>query len=542
MCARLFLKEEEMYLPTTAAEVKNILERSSVIGAIPDNTDLSKISVFNTQINALQSLYDITYNQAISFFNSIDIKEGSLGERIIALQNRLTEIEQAARINYNQLFNTVMSNPKIVSTLDTINNEGVDAALQSVEWNLGDLTGKDEDQVYDLIIEQFSQMIQAEDKKSGYFTNLSGKGLRRILEIQFDETTNIINIKFKEGQKISSELKNKLMNVITQYTHTKMISSKDLFKKLVTDSLLNFLSTKSSLLASCIRHEIYVNYDKYDLSRNFSSLRGFLQEVWVNALVSAVMGRAGSSIPTGNIRTAVTNGEIPIDMVLREANFQIKKFTLDQEGNYQIKNSGRAGNFIADYAPDSLSELLIELFGSYQFNQPFSNEVKISPNNTMSVSDYSSDIYSKFDEIITEENMEQVFQSSMDKIMRIDKIFSGNTGFVFAKEQMYFNTFFFVNDMIIPACTMIKSIIKSIENTELKRMLNFTMTNISSPVQNEGTLEAVILSDPTENWSKKRYAGSAQSIANSISLSYKVDINFTDLFNDALAMAQRMEY
>ena len=73
-------------------------------------------------------------------------------------------------------------------------------------------------------------------------------------------------------------------------------------------------------------------------------------------------------------------------------------------------------------------------------------------------------------------------------------------------------------------------------------MLNFTMTNISSPVQNEGTLEAVILSDPTENWSKKRYAGSDQSIANSISLSYKVDINFTDLFNDALAMAQRMEY
>ena len=107
---------------------------------------------------------------------------------------------------------------------------------------------------------------------------------------------------------------------------------------------------------------------------------------------------------------------------------------------------------------------------------------------------------------------------------------------------MYFNTFFFVNDMIIPACTMIKSIIKSIENTESKRMLNFTMTNISSPVQNEGTLEAVILSDPTENWSKKKYAGSAQSIANSISLSYKVDINFTDLFNDALAMAQRMEY
>ena len=542
MCARLFLKEEEMYLPTTAAEVKDILDRSSAIGTIHENTDLSKISVFNTQINALKNLYDITYNQAMSFFNSISIKEGSLGERLKTLQNRLREVEQAARINYNQLFKAVMSDPKIVSTLDRINTEGVNTALQSVEWNLGDLTGKDEDQVYDLIIEQFSQMIQAEDEKSGYFMNLSGKGLRRILEIQFDETTNIINIKFKDGQKISSELKNKLVNVITQYTHTKMVTSKDSFKKLVTDALLNCISTKSSLLASCIRHEVYVNYDKYDLSRSFASLRGFIQEVWVNALVSAISGRAGSSTPTGNIRTAVTNGEIPIDMVLREAKFQIKKFTLDQDGNYQIKDSGRAGNFITDYAPDSLSKLLIELFGSYQFNQPFSSKVKISPNNTMPVSKYSSDVYSKFDEIITEENMSQVFQSSMDKIMRIDKIFSGDTGFLFAKEQMYFNTFFFVNDMIIPACTMIKSIIKSIENTELKRMLNFTMTNISSPVQNEGTLEAVILSDPTENWSKKRYAGSAQSIANSISLSYKVDINFTDLFNDALAMAQRMEY
>ena len=542
MCARLFLKEEEMYLPTTAAEVKEILDRSSAIGTIHENTNLSKISVFNTQINALKNLYDITYNQAMSFFNSISIKEGSLGERLKTLQNRLTEVEQAARINYNQLFKAVMSNPKIISTLDKIDTESVDNALQSVEWDLGDLTGKDEDQVYDLIIEQFSQMIQAEDKKSGYFTNLSGKGLRRILEIQFDETTNIINIKFKEGQKISSELKNKLMNVITQYTHTKMVTSKDTFKKLVTDALLNCISTKSSLLASCIRHEIYVNYDKYDLSRSFSSLRGFIQEVWVNALVSAVMGRAGSSIPTGNIKTAVTNGEIPIDMVLREAKFQIKKFTLDQEGNYQIKNSGRAGNFIADYAPDSLSKLLIELFGSYQFNQPFSSEVKISPNNTMTVSEYSSDVYSKFDEVITEENMSQVFQSSMDKIMRIDKIFSGDTGFLFAKEQMYFNTFFFVNDMIIPACVMIKSIIKSIEDTESKRMLNFTMTNISSPVQNEGTLESAILSDPTENWSKKRYAGSAQSIANSISLSYKVDINFTDLFNDALATVKRMDF
>ena len=526
-----------MYLPTTTEEVEDILQRSSAIRTIHDNTDLSKISVFNTQINALQDLYDITYNQAVIFFSSIGIKEGSLGERLITLQKRLTEVEQAARIDYNQLFNAVMSNPKIVSTLDTINSEGVDAALQSVEWNLGDLTGKDEDQVYDLIIEQFSQMIQAEDKKSGYFANLSGKGLRRILEFQFDETTNIINIKFKDDQKISAELKNKLINVITQYTRTKMITSKDLFKKLVTDSLLNFISTKSSLLASCIRHEIYVNYDKYDLSRNFSSLRGFLQEVWVNALVSTVAGQAGSSIPTGNIRTAITNGEIPIDMVLREANFQIKKFTLDQNGNYQIKNSGRAGNFIADYAPDSLSELLIELFSSYQFNQPFSSEVKISPNNTMSVNDYSNNIYSKFNEIITEENMSHIFQSSLDKIMRIDKIFSGNTGLLFAKEQMYINTFFFVNDMIIPACTMIKSIINSIKTAESKRVLNFTMTHISSPVKNEGTVEAVILSDPTENWSKKRYAGSAQSIANSISLSYKVDINFTDLFNDALAMA-----
>lgn len=528
-----------MYLPTTAAEVEDILQRSSVIGAIPDNTDLSKISVFNTQISALQDLYDITYNQAINFFNSIDIKEGSLGERIAALQKRLKEIEQAAQIDYNQLFNTVMSNPKIVSTLDKINTEGVDAALQSVEWNLGDLTGKDEEQVYDLIIEQFSQMIQTENKKSGYFANLSGKGLRRILEIEFDETTNIINIKFKDNQKISSELKNKIINVITQYTHTKMITSQDLFKKLIADSLLNFLKTKSSLLASCIRHEIYVNYDRYDLSRSFSSLRGFLQEVWVNALVSTITGRAGSSIPTGNIRTAITNGEIPIDMVLREANFQIKKFTLDQGGNYQIKKGGGAGNFIMDYAPDSLSELLMELFGSYQFNQPFSNEVRISPNNVKSVADYSNDVYSKFDEIITEEKMSQVFQSSLDKIMRIDKTFSGDKSILFAKEKMYTNTFFFVNDMIIPACIMIESIINSIKNTESKKVLNFTMTYISSPVRNEGTLESAILSDPKENWSKKRYAGSPQAIANSISLSYKVDINFIDLFNEALAMAQK---
>ena len=130
MCARLFLKEEEMYLPTTAAEVKDILDRSSAIGTIHENTDLSKISVFNTQINALKNLYDITYNQAMSFFNSISIKEGSLGERLKTLQNRLREVEQAARINYNQLFKAVMSDPKIVSTLDRINTEGVNTALQ----------------------------------------------------------------------------------------------------------------------------------------------------------------------------------------------------------------------------------------------------------------------------------------------------------------------------------------------------------------------------------------------------------------------------
>ena len=128
----------------------------------------------------------------------------------------------------------------------------------------------------------------------------------------------IESLKLKRFRNYSNqmfELKNELINVITQYTHTKMVTSKDSFKKLVTDALLNCISTKSSLLASCIRHEVYVNYDKYDLSRSFASLRGFIQEVWVNALVSAISGRAGSSIPTGNIKTAVTNGEIPIDYV-----------------------------------------------------------------------------------------------------------------------------------------------------------------------------------------------------------------------------------
>ena len=82
-------------------------------------------------------------------------------------------------------------------------------------------------------------------------------------------------------------------------------------------------------MANCIRHEIMVNLDRYDLTRSLSSLKGFLQEVWSNAMLSFLFGRPGSSTPTGNIRNLIDNkAEIPVDAVLKNFNFQIKSFNL----------------------------------------------------------------------------------------------------------------------------------------------------------------------------------------------------------------------
>lgn len=425
-------------LPYYADDVNAIIEATSAT-YLKTNSD-DKIDYIEERLLTLKNLRQTLEASEEAFYTILNIDGATSKEKIKNLQNRIDEINNAnGKFSVENFIKNFLSDPTVVSMLDEITTSAVDAALSSIEWTFKDVSGTTEEELISGIIKEFSDKIHRNNEKgnySNYFTNVEKQGLQRILKVERIINTNeeYFRISIKEGQKVSSDLKNKLLEVIRRTTHTRLAETKNQFKEAVVKKILEYTKSSSSLMASCLRHEVYVNAEKYDLTRSLSSLKGFLQEVWSNAMLSCLFGKPGFSTPTGNIKNLIDNkAQIPIDAVLKNFNFQIKSFTLEN-GKYEInENNKEIATFITNRAQISNSELLVLFFGSYQFNQPFTNEEYQTDN--MTIEEYTNNIYDKFRQISSQ--FEPLFQSYVDKIVRIDNVFRGDRGYLFGKEKLY---------------------------------------------------------------------------------------------------------
>lgn len=112
-----------------------------------------------------------------------------------------------------------------------------------------------------------------------------------------------------------------------------------------------------------------------------------------------------------------------------------------------------------------IKEILIALFGSYQYNQPFEGEIKDRINEKssgMSVDEYSEQVYSAFEKMFTRTHLQQVFDSRIGRILRIGSEF--NTDKIFKNRQIYYNTMFLIAGEYIPSSVILTAIKNQLKN------------------------------------------------------------------------------
>ena len=118
-----------------------------------------------------------------------------------------------------------------------------------------------------------------------------------------------------------------------------------------------------------------------------------------------------------------------------------------------------------------IKDILLAFFGSYQFNQPFTDPNLIARFETpkMTVKEYEDIVYSKFDSEF--QNFQDLFDSRMGNILRVGRNFStdGEDG-VFGEEKMYYNTMFFIEDKIVPSSVILTAIKEEIKSRNINEL------------------------------------------------------------------------
>jgi hypothetical protein len=96
-------------------------------------------------------------------------------------------------------------------------------------------------------------------------------------------------------------------------------------------------------LKALLKEEFDKRGDWYDINTSKASIKGYLGEIHANVSARYLFKQA-NVYATGNIRD-LDGQEIPIDLVVNSAGFQIKNYRIDK-GETLFRYKGQAGNFI----------------------------------------------------------------------------------------------------------------------------------------------------------------------------------------------------
>lgn len=518
-------------LPFSRQEVEHI-KTTSFVGLLENPW------YFTDQILRLKDIREEIYWKEMEFFSYVAPGISDPRAALEFVQKKI-DVVNNSRLNLDQVQEKVQNDPRILEIIEKITRERINEGLSNVNFEFKDIvTPPTRDELLKRVVEQIAAGVENAKNNDFEVTGVStrirgGKsneliGIAKILDITYTVgPNNIYNVTAKLDpniKKIGSTKMNQLAAFISneQKTTKEDALLRQKLKEIVREILIN---SAVGPFRQFIGRQVIENIDKYDLTRNFSSLKGFVQEVWTNAMLEYIYGAYGKSIPTGNVRNKLENGvEVPIDAVLNDFNFQIKSFNL-KGGRYTLHEEGKGvGTFLRKYRID-VADALINLFGVYQWNVPFTGD-----NASDTTPSYVEEVYNPIKKQVTDrEYLDSIFQSSLDTIMRINNVVEGEELFA---QGVYFQTFFIVNNKIIPASAMIDGIIREIlkETTSKNYIMQFRTTKISDPVPGN-TLNSVINTSHFEDY--KGRVGSLEKMADQIKISYRIKIDFNQIINNA---------
>lgn len=223
--------------------------------------------------------------------------------------------------------------------------------------------------------------------------------------------------------------------------------------------------------------------EQFDLKANLSSVIGYLGEVRAVAMLNHLMPKSAGGVGGlyGKFAISGRTEEIPIDVLCLAWGFQVKNYTLH---NDQVTFSNKAE---APYILESrmhftgpIYDTLIALFGVYQYNQPmrFSDGKELP--NIQQYEDMYNKIYSENDSVFR--RLTPIFNSRIPHMLRMSERFQTKEG-MFTKEDVYFNTFYWINKKLVPSSYILNQIIEQME--DIKKGKNVS-ANYSLSTPNQG--------------------------------------------------------
>lgn len=478
---------------------------------------------FKERIEELKELRDRVQESEFRFYQMLNLKNAGDGKAAIEeLQRRIDSIDKD-----NNLINLVNNNKyAILAKLsDYFLTVGSNTVIEKVNeyFNSQEVaTDIPEEDVISVIIHQFNESLkEINGNRSQFFikgkssSSKNEKGLCKYLEgkiIMSVDGKQHFSVELKDDNSLPKEMKEKLLKIINNVnvnTKEKNIENlrydlQKIIERTVSSSAKKYLDYRFNNL-----------YYKYGLNLNENTVNGFLGELRNDIILDMLMGQPGAAIPTGTIKTLIEGNSINIDSVLQGFGFQVKNYTINKNGEVEFSKSMKASNFIVDRAKAPLQNVLLKLFGTYQFNQPADN----------ADSSYYK-IYENLEKAL--ENSNEYFKGYIDNIIKISDTFSArNNSFgLFTNDQLYFNSFFMIKNKLVPSSAIINAIILSLQEAENNpNIMSFNFISMY-PSDNNITWE-----NNRNSLSSVHY--SFNELANLVTVNYEIKISLVEILEKA---------
>lgn len=211
------------------------------------------------------------------------------------------------------------------------------------------------------------------------------------------------------------------------------------------------------------------NKKEFDIKRNLYSVIGYLGEIRAVAMLKQITkdNPEISTRGTGALRDAIKGQEIPIDVVCAACGFQIKNYTIiDQKVTFS--NETWAPYMLSSRMnlTGSLYEIILSLFGVYQYNQPFHKPSNVEGDwETPNLQEYIE----MYNEIYSDSNslfyrLKPIFDSRVPYMIKMAQEFSVNGDNDFMSQSVYFNTFYWINKKLVPSSYILEQLINQLRN------------------------------------------------------------------------------
>ena len=269
----------------------------------------------------------------------------------------------------------------------------------------------------------------------------------------------------------------------------------------------------------CLRQAM-INKSAFDLNRSLSSIIGYLGEIRAAALLKHLqidenLAQAYSVKGTGALRNAKTGQQIPIDLVCAGNGFQVKNYTLDDQ-RVTFSNTISAPTWIDSRMrlSGTIRDILIDLFGVYQYNQPFADTENGRAGLQEYIQMYNS-IAKGSDSLFYQ--LKDVFDSRIPSMLKMYENFYVGGDNTFSVEQIYFNTFFWINSKLVPSSYILDRLIKQLSG------------NMDQIINSEYTYHEPSASPALKPNGKKDPSGNMLTMAKRVRVTYDIEIDLSKI-------------